>query len=147
MSVIKFSLEDLEKRKKINTQAVEKLISIGKINGEALEVDRDVYIENRRNGNIVFDNENTVVSKKKTVPNNPNVIANFTKSMTTWAGGGFKKVQQHVYENRLSICRKCEFWQENGNFGMGKCLKCGCGRGKHWLPHEQCPIGLWGKEQ
>jgi hypothetical protein len=31
--------------------------------------------------------------------------------------------------------------------GMGKCKKCGCGKGKHWLPHEQCPIGLWRKEQ
>jgi hypothetical protein len=73
--------------------------------------------------------------------------SNLSKSMVTWAGSGFQKVQQHVYENRLSICRKCEFWQENGNLGMGKCLKCGCGKGKHWLPHEQCPIGLWGKEQ
>ena len=71
----------------------------------------------------------------------------FAGSMATWAGSGFKKVQQHVYEKRLAICRKCQFWQENGNMGMGKCLKCGCGKGKHWLPHEQCPIGLWGKEQ
>jgi len=72
---------------------------------------------------------------------------NLTKSMAAWAGSGFKKVQQHVYEKRLAICRGCQFWQENGNLGMGKCLKCGCGKGKHWLPHEQCPIGLWGKEQ
>jgi len=70
----------------------------------------------------------------------------FAKSMTAWAQSGFKRVQQHVYEKRLAICRKCQFWQENGNMGMGKCLKCGCGKGKHWLPHEQCPIGLWGKE-
>ena len=75
-----------------------------------------------------------------------NQPANFAKSMAMWAGSGFKKVQQHVYEKRLAICRKCQFWQENGNLGMGKCLKCGCGKGKHWLPHEQCPIGLWGKE-
>lgn len=73
--------------------------------------------------------------------------SNLSKSMATWAGSGFKKVQQHVYEKRLAICRKCQFWEEKGNMGMGKCLKCGCGKGKHWLPHEQCPIGLWGKEQ
>ena len=70
----------------------------------------------------------------------------FAGSMAKWAGSGFKKVQQHVFEKRMNICRQCHFWQENGNMGMGKCLKCGCGRGKHWLPHEQCPIGLWGKE-
>jgi len=73
-------------------------------------------------------------------------VKNFTKSMATWVGGGFKRVQQHVYEKRIAICRGCQFWEEKGNLGMGKCLKCGCGRGKHWLPHEQCPIGLWGKE-
>lgn len=70
----------------------------------------------------------------------------FAQSMAHWMGNGFKKVQQHVYEKRLAICRKCQFWEEKGNLGMGKCLKCGCGKGKHWLPHEQCPIGLWGKE-
>ena len=73
-------------------------------------------------------------------------VGKFAGSMTQWAKGGFQKVQQHVYQRRLDICRKCKFWQENGNMGMGKCLKCGCGKGKHWLPHEQCPIGLWGKE-
>ena len=87
---------------------------------------------------------------KKQIPNKslsmPGKVLNLSKSMATWAGSGFKKVQQHVYEKRLAICRKCQFWQENGNLGMGKCLKCGCGKGKHWLPHEQCPIGLWGKE-
>jgi hypothetical protein len=76
----------------------------------------------------------------------PGKVLNLSKSMSTWAGSGFKKVQQHVYERRLAICRKCKFWEEKGNLGMGKCLKCGCGKGKHWLPHEQCPIGLWGKE-
>jgi hypothetical protein len=63
-----------------------------------------------------------------------------------WAGSGFKRVQQHIYESRLAICRECSFWEERGNLGMGKCLKCGCGRGKHWLPHEKCPIDKWGKE-
>jgi hypothetical protein len=76
-----------------------------------------------------------------------NQMKKFAGSMATWAGSGFKRVQQHVYEKRLAICRKCQFWEEKGNLGMGKCLKCGCGKGKHWLPHEQCPIGLWGKEQ
>jgi len=74
-------------------------------------------------------------------------VGKFAGSMTQWAKGGFQKVQQHVYERRLAICRKCQFWEEKGNMGMGKCLKCGCGNGKHWLTHEQCPIGLWRKEQ
>jgi hypothetical protein len=93
--------------------------------------------ENSRQEKIPESTDNMSMIKKAT---------NLSKSMATWAGSGFKRVQQHVYEKRLAICRKCQFWQENGNMGMGKCLKCGCGKGKHWLPHEQCPIGLWGKE-
>ena len=73
-------------------------------------------------------------------------VKNFTKSMITWAENGFQRVGQEVFDKRIGICRTCEFWEEKGNLGMGKCLKCGCGRGKHWLSHEQCPIGLWGKE-
>jgi hypothetical protein len=73
-------------------------------------------------------------------------VRKLAESMKTWAGSGFLKVQNHVYEKRMAICRKCEFWEENARLGYGKCKKCGCGKGKHWLPHEQCPIGLWGKE-
>lgn len=87
--------------------------------------------------------KNQIMYKNLSVPGQ---VLNLSKSMAHWMGNGFKKVQQHVYERRLAICRKCQFWQEKGNMGMGKCLKCGCGKGKHWLPHEQCPIGLWGKE-
>jgi hypothetical protein len=79
-------------------------------------------------------------------PNTIKMIKSAGVSMAKWAGNGFKKVQQHVYDRRLAICRKCQFWEEKGNLGMGKCLKCGCGKGKHWLPHEKCPIGLWGRE-
>ena len=125
MKHFNFPIEQLEKRRKVDPKAIEDLFSIGKVVGDYLTVDKDAYIN--------------LMNKGKPV-------VKFAKSMTTWAGSGFKKVQQHVYEKRLAICRKCQFWQENGNMGMGKCLKCGCGRGKHWLPHEQCPIGLWGKE-
>jgi hypothetical protein len=126
MKTFNFSVEQLEKRKKVDPKSIEDLYSIGKVIGGYLHVDKDAYIN--------------LMNKGKPV-------VKFAKSMATWAGSGFKKVQQHVFEKRMNICRQCQFWQENGNMGMGKCLKCGCGRGKHWLPHEQCPIGLWGKEQ
>jgi hypothetical protein len=103
-------------------------------------------------GGVITESGGIILNENKNIqgqlnPNFPTQVKNFAGSMGTWAGSGFKRVQQHVYEKRLAICRKCQFWQENGNMGMGKCLKCGCGKGKHWLPHEQCPIGLWGKEQ
>ena len=125
MKPFNFPIEQLEKRKKIDPKAVQELYLIGKVIGNYLEVDREAYMN--------------LMNKGKPV-------VKFAKSMATWVGSGFKKVQQHVFDKRMNICRQCQFWQENGNMGMGKCLKCGCGRGKHWLPHEQCPIGLWGKE-
>lgn len=67
-------------------------------------------------------------------------------SMGQWARSGFAKVSGETYLKRMEICRGCEFWEENARLGYGKCLKCGCGKGKQWLPHEQCPIGKWGKE-
>lgn len=72
-------------------------------------------------------------------------VKKFAGSMHQWAKSGFK-VSPEAYQKRMEICRKCEFWQENVRLGYGKCLKCGCGKGKQWLPHEQCPIGKWGKE-
>jgi hypothetical protein len=125
MKPFNFPIEQLEKRKKIDPKAVQELYLIGKVIGNYLEVDREAYMN--------------LMNKGKPV-------VKFAKSMATWAGSGFKKVQQHLFDKRMNICRQCQFWQENGNMGMGKCLKCGCGKGKHWLPHEQCPIGLWGKE-
>jgi hypothetical protein len=125
MKHFNFPIEQLERRRKVDPKSVEDLFSIGKVVGDYLTVDGVAY------ANLM---------------NRGKPVVKFAKSMVTWAGNGFKKVQQHVYEKRLAICRKCQFWQENGNMGMGKCLKCGCGKGKHWLPHEQCPIGLWGKE-
>lgn len=72
-------------------------------------------------------------------------MKSFSKSMGQWAQEGFKKVSNEVYNHRINICRGCEFWREDARLGYGKCAKCGCGKGKHWLPHEQCPIGKWGK--
>ena len=67
-------------------------------------------------------------------------------SVAKWARAGFVAVREQTYNERASICDACEFWQTSGNLGMGKCLKCGCARGKLKIPHEKCPIGKWGSE-
>ena len=69
----------------------------------------------------------------------------FAESMKTWAKQGFN-VSQEAYNKRMDICKGCEFWDDSAMAGYGKCFKCGCGRGKHWLPHEKCPIGKWDSE-
>jgi len=69
---------------------------------------------------------------------------NFAKSMGDWAKGGFGKVSAEAHEQRMVICRACEFWNPSGLAGMGQCTKCGCSGAKQWLPTSACPIGKWG---
>lgn len=80
-------------------------------------------------------------------PDPRTMASNFGKTMVHWAKEGFGRVSNEVYNKRIDICRKCEFWEENVRLGYGKCKKCGCGKGKHWLPHEKCPIDKWGPQK
>ena len=73
-------------------------------------------------------------------------IRSASASVAKWARTGFVPVSENTYNERVSICDACEFWKPSGNLGMGKCLKCGCARGKLRIPHEKCPIGKWGSE-
>jgi len=73
-------------------------------------------------------------------------IRSASASVAKWARTGFVAVSEKTYNERVSICDACEFWQPSGNLGMGKCLKCGCARGKLKIPHEKCPIGKWNSE-
>jgi len=84
-----------------------------------------------------------VLSKRPQEPSLIKKASTLGRSMVKWAGNKFIKVNQSIYDERLSICRDCEYWVEDGNIGFGKCKKCGCGKGKLWLGHEKCPIGKW----
>ena len=73
-------------------------------------------------------------------------VSTLSNSLIKWAGNKFVKVDQSIYDKRLSICRGCDKWIEDGNMGFGRCRACGCGKGKLWLGHEKCPIDKWGIE-
>jgi hypothetical protein len=48
------------------------------------------------------------------------------------------------YSARLEICKSCEFFDQKGYWGTGKCKKCGCSlRIKLKLAKQKCPIGKW----
>lgn len=48
-------------------------------------------------------------------------------------------------EERLSVCRTCEFWNQAAFGGGGRCSKCGCSTQlKLKRASESCPIGKWG---
>jgi hypothetical protein len=54
------------------------------------------------------------------------------------------RVKYEVLEKRLAICAECPFFIKLTK----QCKKCGCFmRLKGSLPHSECPIGKWGKEE
>lgn len=56
---------------------------------------------------------------------------------------GFKRVPDEVSEQRKAICKTCYFWKPEGNFGLGKCEKCGCSYLKQLFSSLACPVGNW----
>ena len=88
----------------------------------------------------------TVTIKKNGVEASiPQQAKNFVKSMGSWAKSGFKLASKEEYDNRMIICRKCEFWTEIPGPIIGRCKKCGCTGAKQKLATSRCPINLWGK--
>lgn len=69
------------------------------------------------------------------------MAVNFISSMASWAGSGFKIVNNETFNFRLSICQSCKDWDVSGR--IPKCKICGCYSGKLRIPSEKCPIGKW----
>jgi tetratricopeptide (TPR) repeat protein len=60
------------------------------------------------------------------------------KSMTKFAGSGFKLASAQVVQGRLAVCASCQH-----HTGL-RCRLCGCfTSAKARLDHEECPIGKW----
>ena len=68
---------------------------------------------------------------------------NFAVAMFEYAKDGFKNTTPEQHGQRLAICRACEYWEEGGYYGLGKCRKCGCSGAKLWIDSSKCPIGKW----
>jgi hypothetical protein len=74
--------------------------------------------------------------------------ANLAASAVEIAKSRFKRVPDHVRDQRLSVCESCEFWNPKAYMGFGGCthLKCGCSiRTKVLFAASECPIKSWGK--
>lgn len=62
-----------------------------------------------------------------------------------WMENGFPTASKQQLDNRLSICKSCEFWDRFGFGGTGKCKKCGCStQAKLRMATSKCPIDKWG---
>jgi len=61
-----------------------------------------------------------------------------------YAQSGFKNCTEEQYQERLAICKGCEFYEMAGFGGIGRCLKCGCSGAKLKLGISSCPVNKWG---
>jgi hypothetical protein len=78
-------------------------------------------------------------------PTAKKMAVNLAQSMTKWVKSGFKLADLDKLQERLDICKGCEFWDKEALAGTGRCKKCGCStQAKLRLAHEKCPIDKWG---
>ena len=69
-------------------------------------------------------------------------IKNFSKFLYQNIKSGFKLVSYDEYNNRLSICKACVFY----NHEETRCNDCGCFLlNKAKFKNEDCPQGYWRK--
>lgn len=77
--------------------------------------------------------EPTTIQKAK------NLAGDIKKNTKSVMNGNSLSVDKEVYEERINICKECEFFVDEN-----KCTKCGCGmKIKANLAASSCPVGKW----
>lgn len=80
------------------------------------------------------------LNKRLETPKLADMAKSFSGAISKWAKSGFDTCTEEQYNDRLKICRSCEYWKDGA---VGRCMKCGCAGLKLWLKTERCPIGKW----
>ena len=60
--------------------------------------------------------------------------------MGSWQKHKDQLLQKQVWNERLAICRGCEWWQEIAKTQIARCRKCGCSSAKLLLGTSKCPL-------
>jgi hypothetical protein len=82
--------------------------------------------------------------KKPTEPSLRIKAKTLARSLYKWARAGFLKTSKKQLNQRMKICKGCEFWDSKAWSETGKCTKCGCSTwAKLRIRTEKCPIGKW----
>lgn len=68
------------------------------------------------------------------------VAGNFVNAMKSWQSAGRPVVSKTIWNERLAICRGCEWWQEIAKTKIARCKKCGCSSAKLLLGTSKCPL-------
>lgn len=99
----------------------------------------------RKQNNPEFAASYKPPSPSSTTPTLPQMARSLASSAARWAKSGFQTTTPEQLESRLAICQSCEFWEEAGFAGTGKCKKCGCStQAKLRMATSKCPIDKWG---
>lgn len=117
-------------------------MDIRKLNSEQIK-----KLVNSKNFPIIFktlDEKSQKLLKpylKHKKPTVKQTIKQAAKSVKEWVAEGFPVVSSAVYEERLAICKTCEFWKAiNTPLVTGVCTKCRCTNAKLKLATEECPL-------
>jgi hypothetical protein len=130
------NLKSLIERKKICSECKFKLNDICSIDKE--------FIKEKSFTGRCPKNKFPKIKKKIKAPKIFKQINSFFISMKKWVKSGFSNVSKKEFDNRLSICKECEWFDEKALAGTGRCLNCGCSiQAKLRLKTEKCPINKW----
>lgn len=90
--------------------------------------------------------ENNKIELQQNNQSEPNILQkaqNFGKAVVKHAQNGFINVATNIKQERLDICKSCEFYNST-NPDNPTCNKCGCFlKIKTGWASEKCPIGKW----
>ncbi len=79
-----------------------------------------------------------------TPPGIRKMFSSVSKSAVNWAKSGFQTASNEQFNERLEICKKCDFWDGAALADTGRCKKCGCSTmAKLKMATEKCPIDKW----
>jgi hypothetical protein len=115
-------------------------------------LDSDPLVEDLLNttwARFVAETENPPATAKS-ISVQPNKVSALTKAKTllqavkNFTASGFVFASDEVYNQRLAICKSCEFWDAASFVNTGSCTLCGCStKAKLKLPLEKCPADKW----
>ena len=87
----------------------------------------------------------TEANKQTGKPSFFDQVKSVSAATVKFAKSGFTTTPQEELDNRLSLCKGCEWWDSQALNETGRCKKCGCSTwAKLRMATEKCPIGKWG---
>jgi hypothetical protein len=141
-----FSIKDLETFSSIRPEGYyEEVLSLCERDGDTLKMPTEEWVKLRNKYYTIEREESEQEQIEETTDLTlKEKLRSASKSFSQWAGSGFKIAPKESYDERLGICKSCDFWDPTAFADTGKCKLCGCSTvAKLRMATEKCPIGKW----